>query len=188
MTQYSLLVVFKCVRPVYILADVFDRQQRRWQLVFAELYNYSFFQKNPKVFDLPLFTIFGFKNSHGFYNTKIFYADFFGWSNWLNKVVYCTCTISFNATLSSQRIVCVKKWSELKGWLVTIYQHESLIYAGVLKIICKKNDLEEPIQLLRKNKVQPLNDATSFFHRVNKHRLNFRQCLKSCSVSTGWST
>ena len=65
MTQYSLLVVFKCVRPVYILADVFDRQQRRWQLVFAELFlfrgdktgdetevsrlSYNLFQKNPKV-------------------------------------------------------------------------------------------------------------------------------------------
>ena len=63
-------------------------------IVFAELFHfrgdktgdetevsrlsYSLFQKNPKVFDLPLFAIFGFKNSHSYYNTKIFYADFFG--------------------------------------------------------------------------------------------------------------
>ena len=71
-------------------------------IVFAELFLFrgdktgdepeveielQFVSEKSKGFDLPLFAIFGFKNSHGFYNTKIFYADFFGWSNWLIKVV-----------------------------------------------------------------------------------------------------
>ena len=37
-----------------------------------------FFRKNSKVFELPLFAIFNYKYSHCFFNTKIFYRDFFG--------------------------------------------------------------------------------------------------------------
>ena len=62
------------------------------------------FQKNPKVFELPLFAIFNYKYSHCFFNTKIFYCNFFSWSNWLIMEVYCNCTIPFNAVLSSQHI------------------------------------------------------------------------------------
>ena len=43
----------------------------------------SLFQKNLKVFELPLFAIFNYKASHCLFNTKIFYSDFFGWANWL---------------------------------------------------------------------------------------------------------
>ena len=64
----------------------------------------SLFQKNPKVFELPLFAIFNYKYSHCFFNTKIFYSDFFGWSNLLIMEVYCNCTIPFNAVLGSQHI------------------------------------------------------------------------------------
>ena len=38
----------------------------------------SLFQKNPKVFKLPLFAVSNHKNSHGFFNIKILYRDFFG--------------------------------------------------------------------------------------------------------------
>ena len=51
-----------------------------------------------------------------------------------------------------------------------------------------KNGLKEPIQQPLQNKVRIPNDATSFFLSVDKHRPNFQQYHKSCSVCTGWST
>ena len=38
----------------------------------------SLFQKNPEVFESPLFVIINYKASHCLFNTKIFYNDFFG--------------------------------------------------------------------------------------------------------------
>ena len=37
----------------------------------------NLFQKSPKVFELPLFAIFNYINSHSFFNTKTFYNNFF---------------------------------------------------------------------------------------------------------------
>ena len=63
----------------------------------------SMFQKYPKVFELLLLAIFSYEHSHGLFNTKIFYSDFFGWSNWIIMVGYCDCAIR-SKIISSQRI------------------------------------------------------------------------------------
>ena len=88
-------------------------------------------QKNPKVFKLPLFAIFKYKHSHGFLNTKIFYSDFFRWSNRL-IIVYCNCTISPNATPSSQ---CIPRnhpfFSIIKFPQLFIRRRWSRIYSSI---------------------------------------------------------
>ena len=111
-SEYSLFVVFKCVQPVFVLIDVFDKQitavenirsLRREVVVRGDKNCFfravalgrdetgdekhkeisgsstSLFQKDPKVFELPLLAIFNYKQSCcGFFNTNIFYLDFFG--------------------------------------------------------------------------------------------------------------
>ena len=32
LTHYNLFVVIRCIQPVYILSDIFDKQQKRWKL------------------------------------------------------------------------------------------------------------------------------------------------------------
>ena len=32
LTHYNLFVVIRCIQPVYILSDIFDKQQQRWKL------------------------------------------------------------------------------------------------------------------------------------------------------------
>lgn len=54
-------------------------------------------------------------NSHGFFNTKIFYCDFFGWFNWLVMVVYSNWIVPSTATLRSQHIPRNRLFYERKG-------------------------------------------------------------------------
>ena len=104
-------IVLKCIQPVFVLTYVFDKQQRRWKLFLPSCCSqggwnrwrdeeisrwcysfFFFFQKNSKVF-LAATLRFRFKNSHGFFNTNIFYSDFFGWSIWLIMVGFCNCSV-----------------------------------------------------------------------------------------------
>ena len=105
-TWYSLSVVLKCIRPVFVLSDVFDKQitaQRREVFVSGDgncFYRAVAFRRNEtgsekreeirrwsgslfqkEVFELRLFAIFKYKNSHGFFNSKIFCSGVFGRSN-----------------------------------------------------------------------------------------------------------
>ena len=94
--------MLKCIQPVFVLIDVFDKQitaQRREVFVSGDgncfcravafrrnetgaekreeirRWSGSLFQK--EVFELQLFAIFKYKNSHGFLNSKIFYSGVF---------------------------------------------------------------------------------------------------------------
>ena len=94
MTQYSLLVLFKCVRPVYILTDVFDRKQGRWQLVFAELFLYKRNKKRAmRQRSVDLVTVF-FRKIQRF---LICHSSLFSAS----KTVTVSTTLKFSTLISS---------------------------------------------------------------------------------------